>query len=169
METYHSRKKVFLWNTSIETMINQPNWIEMLSKVIHSFLTRNDCILLWRPHPLLLSSIRSMRTNYEKPYLNLIKTASSLDNVIIDHENDVYTAMRESDALISDYSSIMIQYSITGKPILCLTGTSQMRESKCNLFDYWSNYFLNDGVSVDIFCDMVLQGKDPKNRNVSSQ
>lgn len=155
-------KKIFLWNTSIGTMLNSDNWLIQVMDIIEVFSQKKDCALIWRPHPLLEATIQSMRPQYGYPYCEIQKYVHSMSNAVIDNRSNSYISIGISDALISDYSSVMFQYCITGKPILSLTGSSSMRDKSIYLFDYFSNYFLNDGISVGSFCEMVRNNSDPK-------
>lgn len=62
----------------------------------------DECIILYKPHPLLVGKKIS-------DYVNLIEVA----------EEELYALFAISDILISDYSSIIFDYSMINKPI-CL-------------------------------------------------
>lgn len=155
-------RKVFLWNTSLDNMFTEKKWIEQIESIIEAFYKNDKCALIFRPHPLMDTAIQSMRPNYKNKYDELKQKLRSMKNAVIDNERDVYLAISVSDALISDYSSIMIQYVITGKPILSVTQMSSLKEKYIWVFDYFSNYFINDGMSIELFIDMVLRGEDLK-------
>lgn len=155
-------KKIFLWNTSLDNMLNEKEWFEQTAHIVEAFLGNDDCSLIWRPHPLMEATIKSMRPQYISRYHDLKEKIYSMGNAVIDEESDAYPAISVSDALISDYSSIMLQYSITGKPILSLNYMSSLREKSICIFDFFSNYFLKDGMSVGSFMNMVLCGDDVK-------
>ena len=63
--------------------------------------------------------------------------------------------------MISDSSSLIYQYTFTEKPVLALLGSSKNR-SYYVFCDFYSNYFVEDGFSVQQFVRMVLNGEDPK-------
>lgn len=153
-------KKVFLWNTTLITLLNEKDWFEKTAKMIEVFSGDTNCALIWRPHPLMKATIQSMRPQDSATYHDLEEKIRSMDNAVIDENSDVYPAIAVSDALLSDYSSIMMQYSITGKPILSLNGNSSMRKDYLCVFDYFSNYFIDDGMTVELFRDMVLRRED---------
>lgn len=155
-------RKVFLWNISLENMINEKKWIEQIGNVVDIFYKNNKCALICRPHPLMDTAIQSMRPQYKNKYIDLKQKLYNMENAVIDMESDVYPAISISDALISDYSSIMFQYAITGKPILSVNHMSSLKNKYICIFDFFSNYFVNDGISIELFIDMVLRGEDPK-------
>ena len=82
-------------------------------------------------------------------------------NAMIDDSDTAEAAMKASDAMISDYSSLVMQYNFTGKPSYILTGKSENRKD-CVFCDYFSNYFREDGEDLSDFLNMVLAGIDPK-------
>lgn len=47
---------------------------------------------------------------------------------MIDDSDTAEAAMKASDAMISDYSSLVMQYNFTGKPSYLLTGKSENRK-----------------------------------------
>ncbi|MFU0833888.1 MAG: hypothetical protein ACFWUC_13255 [Oscillospiraceae bacterium] len=141
--------------------MRETNWFEKSEQLIDTLTSSKDCALIWRPHPLMESTIQSMKPTSWGSYKKLKEKVLSKDNAVLDTRSDVYLSMTVSDALISDRSSILRQYTITKKPILCLNGSSSQKESIC-LFDYSKDYFLNDGMTIEAFRDMVLKGEDPK-------
>lgn len=155
-------KKVFLLNSSISRILNEPNWLEEVKKIVNVFVEKQDIVLIWRPHPLLLETIDAMQPEKRKEYQEIYNIISSMTNAIIDEETSVYAAMKCADALISDYSSIVMQFSLTGKPVLMLVGKEEFRRTKEVCFDYFSNYFVRDGITVEAFCNMIKEGKDEK-------
>ena len=157
-------KKIFLWNTTIRAMLENPGWLEKSGQLMDILTQCPECALIWRPHPLLKETIKSMRPAYLEPYLNLAKEVMAKSNAVIDLTGNAYISMAASDAIVSDYSSIMLQYAVTGKPILCLDRKSSMLKNSICIFDYSEDYFLENGMTIKRFRDMVLKGEDPKKR-----
>ncbi len=155
-------KKVVLLNSTISKLLKDNNWANNMLKILSNFEGNDRCVLIWRPHPLLKSTIYSMRPYMISDYDKVVKKMSECKNVIIDTESSVYPAMKLSDALISDYSSIVMQYSVTGKPALLTVGTSEYRNKRIVCFDYFSNYFIEDGVTVDDFINMICECRDER-------
>lgn len=153
-------KKVFLLNSTISRLLNDPDWGSSMLELLKKFDDAEDVLLIWRPHPLLKSTITSMRPHQAKEFSDVVCAMESHKNVIIDTTPSVHAAMKLSDALISDYSSIVMQYIFTGKPALLTVGSSSFRNSRIVCTDYFSNYFMNDGMTVDAFVEMICDGRD---------
>ena len=153
-------RKVILLNTSITTCLTNASWLEQIQKLIEPILQDNRLALIWRPHPLLLDTMRSMLQK-QAEYDTLLERIRKAPNAIIDGSDTAEAAMKASDAMISDYSSLVMQYNFTGKPSYLLTGKSENRKD-CVFCDYFSNYFREDGENLSDFLNMVLAGIDPK-------
>ena len=67
-----------------------------------------------------------------------------------------------SDALISDYSSVMFQYLSTKKPVLAFIDDKLTNENRIFATDYLGAYFKKDIKDIINFRDMVLNNQDIK-------
>lgn len=151
-------RKVILLNTSIYTSIEEDDWLEYIREFIEPVLQDERLALIWRPHPLLRDMIRAM-INEGKQYGTLLERIKNAPNAIIDDSDTAEAAIKVSDAMISDYSSMVMQYTFTGKPSYILTGKGENR--KYHVFcDYFSNYFREDGCCLEKFLAMVIEGTD---------
>lgn len=161
-KTRIDKKKAFLLNTSIEHFLVNANWFEFMNSVIQCFKHRNDSVLIWRPHPLFESTVKSMRPQMMEQYMHLKAVLCGMDNIIYDDFSSAYYSILTADAMISDYSSLMMQFIATGKPVLNITGSKRERKKGIIVFDYFSDYFLDDGITINRFVDMILNNEDPK-------
>ncbi|MBQ8194159.1 MAG: CDP-glycerol glycerophosphotransferase family protein [Oscillospiraceae bacterium] len=162
-------RKVILMNSTIGQLLNDEYWCNSMYDLMKSFDDIDDCILLWRPHPLLKATVSSMRPDIEKEYDNLVAAMADHKNIIIDTNPSVYPAMKLSDALISDYSSIVMQYAFTGKPALLTVQKSSDKDNMYVCMDYFQNYFMEDGVTIKDFVDIVINDRDEfKNTRISA-
>ncbi len=115
-----SRKKVIFYNTSINAFLEYDE--QMLKKIKDVFQVfyenREEVALLWRPHPLMESTIRSMRPALWEEYSRMVEKYRSAGWGIFDDSADMDRAILISDAYYGDGSSIVQLYQKTGKPIL---------------------------------------------------
>lgn len=154
-------RKVILLNSSLNTFLSRSEWLKNIETVIKDCLLRNQVALIFRPHPLMEATIDSMRPDSRQLYQQILEILETSEQAIIDKGQDALPAIGVSDALISDYSSILPQYVFTGKPALSLLHSSKARKHKV-FCDYFSDYFIEDGVTVNDFLDMALRGEDEK-------
>lgn len=91
---------------------------EKMEYVFHTFEKHPEACLLWRPHPLLETTFRSMRKDF-LPFFHQLKQYY-LDNQIgiYDDTPDIDTAIAWSDAYIGDSgTSVTSLFGVAGKPI----------------------------------------------------
>lgn len=119
-KTDGSRKKVIFYNTSINSFLaHDEQMIKKIKNVFEIFYAQKEGIaLLWRPHPLMESTIRSMRPALWEQYSRIVKEYRTAGWGIYDDSADMNRAIRISDAYYGDASSVVQLYQKTGKPIL---------------------------------------------------
>jgi hypothetical protein len=114
-----SRKKVVLYNTSIDVFLKQKDqMLRKLESVFHIFKANKDVVLLWRPHPLMESTIASMRPYLSEKYHEIVQNYRRDGWGIYDDTPELHRAIAISDAYYGDESSLVALYKITGKPIM---------------------------------------------------
>lgn len=112
-------KKVIFYNTSLNAMLEAGGkYMKKLEDVFTFFKKQRDAVLLWRPHPLMESSIASLRPELYEDYQRLKNWFLEENIGIYDDTPDMYPAIGLSDAYYGDYSSVVWLYKQTGKPIL---------------------------------------------------
>ncbi|WP_077619689.1 CDP-glycerol glycerophosphotransferase family protein [Bacillus sinesaloumensis] len=153
--------KVILYSTGIFDLLSINTWIDNLEENLNYFTNKTECTFIWRPHPLTERTFKTMRSHLLKKYKEIEEKAKKASNIIIDQSEDIYPAVLKSDGLISDYSSVMLQYILTGKPVLAYLNDDMVREDRYYLSDYLGCY-LNKDTSLYQFIEMVKSGEDSK-------
>ena len=74
--------------------------------------------LLWRPHPLIQSTIKSMKPQLWMEYEKLVRAYREEGWGIYDDSADMDRAVVLSDAYYGDQSSVVQVYQETGKPVM---------------------------------------------------
>ncbi len=74
--------------------------------------------LIIRPHPLMFESIIENGIMKEVEVEQLKARLLSHDNIRIDTDKDYLPTLRDSDILVADFTSLLIEYFVTGKPII---------------------------------------------------
>lgn len=115
-----SRKRIILYNTTINGLLGHN---EIMLKKIESVLeklkeNRDDVVLLWRPHPLIESTLTSMRPQLWDAYREIRDKYIREGWGIYDDSADLDRAVLLSDAYYGDYSSVVQVYKKTGKPVM---------------------------------------------------
>lgn len=115
-----SRKKIIFYNTSITALLdNAEKMLEKMENVFQVFKeNRNEIALLWRPHPLIKSTISSMRPQLWAEYEKILNRYKEEGWGIYDDTADLDRAIVLSDGYYGDPSSIVQLYQKTGKPLM---------------------------------------------------
>lgn len=111
-------KKVYFYNTSISGFLeNTQVFLKKMAYVFNCFRDRKDALLLWRPHPLLESTLDSMRPQFKQTYLQLKRAFFTNEIGIYDDTPDVSVSIALSDVYIGDAgTSITSLFGVAGKP-----------------------------------------------------
>ena len=113
-------KKIILYNTGVSSLLaHGDKWIDKIEDVL-CFFRRNkeELALLWRPHPLIENTLKSMRPELLQRYLAIKDRYIVEDWGIYDNTPELDRAMVISDAYYGDGSSIVQLYQKTGKAIM---------------------------------------------------
>lgn len=113
-------KKVILYNTSISTLLKYgERMFEKMEQVFSAFKENKDEIaLLWRPHPLIESTLKSMRPQLWEKYKKLADQYKEEKLGIYDDTSDMDRALVLSDAYYGDGSSLVQLCRKVGKPVM---------------------------------------------------
>lgn len=154
-------KKVFLWNT---WYVFHATSIRHFHQIVDWFREHDDCVLIWRPHPMLdaVTKLQGTPEEYQKlqEYVSIIK---ELPNTIYDEETSYAASFACSDALISDLSSMVFQYLLLDKPVLWMTGPNGPCGEDTDFFiDWrWMEYAAGPH-EIHRFLERIRQGIDQK-------
>ena len=163
-------KKVIVWYPTFRQRVNPdcPQNTEsaplpiihddVAARQINEIASRYDVLLIVKPHPVQdLSQIKAL----ELDYLKLI-----YDDFFISHDIMPYEFLAKTDALITDYSSVIFDYLLTGKPIAL---TQEDYEEYKDKVGYAINMELLRSCAVKLespddfepfFCNLIA-GNDP--------
>ena len=102
-------KKIIFYNTSINALLSQDKkMLDKISRVFDIFREyRDEVALLWRPHPLLPSTIRAMRPELWEQYRQIVEQYRREGWGIYDDSVDIDRAVVISDAYYGDESSVV--------------------------------------------------------------
>ena len=113
-------KKVVFYNTSVNGLLQYgERMLEKIRNVLELFqYMKDEAVLLWRPHPLMLATIRSMRPKLLDEYIKMTEEYRSMKYGIYDDSSDIDRAVVLCDAYYGDASSIVYMCQKAGKPVM---------------------------------------------------
>lgn len=115
-------KKSVMLNTSIGCFLAHGDvYFQKLLHIFKWFKKREDIVLIWRPHPLLESTVRSMKPHLMEKYQELVAYFKNENIGIWDNTPDITRTIAIVDAYIGeDGSSVVNLFGVAGKPIFIL-------------------------------------------------
>ena len=116
-------KKIILYNTSISGFLQyKEKMLEKMQSVFQIFKENKDRVaLLWRPHPLIESTLVSMLPELWEDYKRIRNQYRAEGWGIYDDTADMDRAIALSDAYYGDPSSLVELYRSLGKMIMIQT------------------------------------------------
>lgn len=114
------RKKVIFYNTSLNSLLKHGKRMNQKIRSVLNlcYVHRKECMLLWRPHPLMKATIQSMIPALWEEYAKIVEEFREDGWGVYDETPDFHAAIAASDIYYGDYSSLMLLYQFTGKPAL---------------------------------------------------
>lgn len=115
-----SRKKVVFYNTSVVAMLtHRQRMLDKIKRVLEIFRNSQDEVaLIWRPHPLLQTTIQAMRPELEAEYMDIVKKYQEEQWGIYDTTPDLDMAIGFCDAYYGDPSSVVSLCGMVGIPVM---------------------------------------------------
>lgn len=143
-------KKVILYNVSLSSILQfGEQALQKMKFIFNCFINRSDIVLLWRPHPLMNATLKSMRMDLYDKYKSLENEFIAKQVGIFDETPDINMAVAIADAYLGENSSSVVHlFGVAGKPIFF---TSEMM--------LWKNPSLDELASVR-FGHMVLENEE---------
>lgn len=115
-----SWKKIIFYNTSIQALLEHNEKMNAkIRDVLQVFKeNREEVALLWRPHPLIEATIKSVRTRLWEEYKEIVDNYKAEGWGIYDDTADLDRAIVLSDAYYGDWSSVVQLCQEKGLPVM---------------------------------------------------
>jgi hypothetical protein len=113
----------------------------------------------FRPHPLCFRNFQAKGELTEKELESMLQDYERLPNAAIDYSGAYEDTFLSSDVLVSDMSSMMAEYFITGKPIVYTHKVDTFNQFGSKLAEGY--YWVNNQLELDEVLSMLGRGEDP--------
>ena len=132
-------KKVLMLNSSLNDFLAWNDLMLKKVKLLFEHISKDSRLaLIWRPHPLLESTLKALRPEFYSEYVELKKYYIDSDIGIYDDRPDLSDTVAVSDGYIgSDGSSAITYFEVTGKPIFLYNNMIYKaggKEERCCLY-----------------------------------
>ena len=143
------------WNTS-DGVCHFFDYNEFLSNY---FSARRDASFVFRPHPLCLQNFIKTGEMSEVEVATLVSSYKSSPNMVLDQGGGYHDTFMTSDLLVTDLSSMLLEYFATGKPVVYTHRHNRFNALGERLAEgcYWAR----NQNELESTLDMLLSGKDP--------
>lgn len=113
-------KKIVFYNTGITALLQtNERFIRKLKDVLHVFWeNKEDVALLWRPHPLMKTTLESMRPELREEYEEIVEKYCKEGWGIYDDTADLDRAIVVCDMYYGDESSVVKLCQEVKKPVM---------------------------------------------------
>lgn len=146
---------------SMDPIIGGSNFFRYKDVLIEYVEEQEDTDLMIRPHPMMFSNFIKTGEMTEAEVVQYKEQCEKSQKIIIDASKEYLASFWQSSVLISDFSSVILDYFVTGKPIIYCC--------PINEFDYTNQmkrilegcYAVHNGEELFRFITMLKNGEDP--------
>lgn len=117
--------------------------------------------VLVRPHPLMFDNFVNTGLMTEEEVADYKEGCNSRLNIQLDESKEYHTTFWNSDVLICDFSSIIIEYYVTKKPIIYLTYDEKIEYKEMMRAMLSGCYLVNSEQELIKTVEDLAAGKDP--------
>ena len=150
-------KTVILWNSWYDILASSFQYADQL---LAWFEAHPDYGLIWRPHPLTDMVTKFQRPEQYDAYQEARWKVQAAKNMILDEDSSYEAAFTVSNAMISDYSSMLPQYLLINKPALWIRTKTFSFTGEKFIDTSWMEQAENVG-EIYRFMENIHAGKDP--------
>jgi hypothetical protein len=162
-------RKVICWNPHFDLRPNGTDFGAGCSTfqrwhgfLLDEFARRPGLFLLIRPHPLFFSSIEKRKLWTPAETQAFIARVEAMPNAAFDRRGSYLPAFAASAAMLSDASSLLLEFAATGRPLLYLRNPHGpgLNDHGDLIRDHLYTAETEDGIRS--FLDQVENGGDPR-------
>lgn len=166
-------KKLPWWNTrngefrvvwtprwTVEEKLGESHFFEYKDFMLNYFIGHDDVSLVFRPHPLAFTNWIEKGKMTQQEASDYINSFDKERGLYYDNLDDYHGTFEKSDVLVTDYSSIIVEYFITGKPIIyCSHDLQIFNEPSRKLMEVC--YLVDNQQELEEVLNNLKQGIDP--------
>jgi len=148
-----------LWTPRWQTSEGFCHFFDYKDYLLNFIETHIEIDFLFRPHPLCMQNFLNTGELSQAKYDEMLLLFDNMRNAKIDFSNDYQDTILTTDILISDMSSILYEFFMTGKPIIYthrINGFNKFASKLAKGF-----YWVHNKTELEHTLQMLLSGEDP--------
>lgn len=152
----------FLWipRWSVDDIKNNgTSFFDYCNLLIEFFDCRKGLSLLIRPHPLMFGNFVKQKLMTEIEIDTLKRKIDQMPNVFLDENEDYLESFNCTDAMIADYSTLIVEYFVSGKPIIYCGDTQGVNCEMSKMIELM--YYADSWEQLSNFITELSKGNDP--------
>jgi len=153
--------KRFLWipRWSVDDLNNNGTSFFKYYRLLFEFFSNNRSLsLVIRPHPLMFYNFVRLKLMTEGEVDQFKRMVEESPNIILDDSSDYLQTFNQVDAMIADYSTLIVEFFISGKPIIYCGDTDGFNEDLSKMVSLM--YVADNWVDVEKNIGKLSDGKD---------
>lgn len=144
------------WTTNVD--LGYSNFFRFKDNIIDYFKKHSDCNLRFRPHPLMFDNFIKTGEMTKEEVKKYKEEFGKHLNMIFDESAEYFSMFWNSDILITDISSIIIEYFLTGKPIIYCESGIEPNDFTKEILEVC--YYARNWNEVENYLEMIKNGND---------
>ncbi len=156
---YREGIKRILWTPRWCTHEGTSHFFDYKDMFINFCKINKDVDFVFRPHPLCFQNFLKTGELSSEELFNMELFYENSDNMIMDNSGEYIDTFLSSDVLVSDISSMLLEYFVTGKPIIYTHRVNAFNDYGKIIAD--SLYWVRNESELRETLDMLISGNDP--------
>lgn len=148
------------WTTPKEKGNEQSTFLKYYRCIIDYSIQHPEINVIIRPHPIMFEVYVADGFLTNNDVSNMRSEITNLPNVFLDESESYLDSFKKSDILIADFTSLIVEYFASGKPVIFLGDLSNIDSRYKRIVD--SFYNLNEWNGIEKCLNELFNGIDDK-------
>lgn len=135
------------------------NFLNFKDKILKYSFHKKNVKLVFRPHPMTFKHFVEIGKISKEEIDEYLDYFAPNSDRIYDNNSNYADTFWKSDVLITDFSSVLIEYFLTGKPIIYCDMGAELNESVAEIMD--AMYVVKTWEEVERTLEKLIIGVDP--------
>lgn len=161
----HSVKVLWTPRWTTDEFVGGSNFLRYYKSFLELMKANNMTDFVVRPHPMMFENFIKTGELSAAEEQMFKSTIDEMPNAYLDYSQEYSATLWESTFLISDYSSLVVQYFTTCKPIIyCITENPQLKYTTMFQKILDTNYVATSFDEIVTLYEQLSKGVDPKKK-----